>query len=86
MWEVTNDEELHTLRGHTEGVLSVTYSRDGQWIVTGSMDQTARIWEAVSGRLIRTLVGHTKPVRAVAISPPRPAQLHRHRKQAQLCG
>jgi WD40 repeat protein len=34
-----------------------------------SDDTSIKIWEAVSGRLIRTLKGHREPVRAIAFSP-----------------
>ncbi|MBK9182257.1 MAG: PD40 domain-containing protein [Ignavibacteria bacterium] len=33
------------------------------------MDRTARIWDASTGTLIRTLTGHTSRVRGVAFSP-----------------
>ena len=38
------------LSGHTGVVSSAAYSPDGQFIVTASNDQTARIWEAATGR------------------------------------
>ena len=33
------------------------------------MDETARLWDAASGRVIATLVGHTDPVYSAAFSP-----------------
>jgi len=56
------------LKGHTGWVLSVAFSPDGKRIVTGNTDNTARIWDAESGRPLRTLE-HTKLVRSVAFSP-----------------
>lgn len=35
---------IDTLRGHTERVLSVAYSNDGQFLATGSEDTTVRLW------------------------------------------
>ena len=32
------------------GFMSVAFSPDGQRIVTGSEDQTAKVWEAASGQ------------------------------------
>ncbi len=37
---------LLTLKGHTEYVSSASFSPDGSRIVTGSCDQTAKVWDA----------------------------------------
>jgi hypothetical protein len=47
----------------------VTFSPDGQRIVTGSADQTAKVWELTSGRELLTLKGHADVVASVAFSP-----------------
>ncbi|MGK7901848.1 MAG: WD40 repeat domain-containing protein [Hormoscilla sp.] len=38
-------------------------------LASGSNDNTIKIWNLRSGRLLRTLTGHSGPVRSVAISP-----------------
>jgi WD40 repeat protein len=38
-------------------------------IVTGSYDQTAKVWDARSAALALTLTGHTGPVVSAAFSP-----------------
>lgn len=43
---------LFPLIGHTDGVSSVAFSPDGQRIVSGSDDNTARVWDANTGVLI----------------------------------
>ena len=58
-----------TLTGHDGGVRSVAYSPDGQRIVTASFDQTAKVWEAQTGKELLTLTGHKGIVRSVAYSP-----------------
>jgi hypothetical protein len=47
----------------------VAYSPDGRHIVTGSEDQTAKVWDAANGRELLTLQGHRNSIRAVAYSP-----------------
>jgi WD40 repeat protein len=47
----------------------VAVSPDGRFIVSGSDDKTVKVWDAASGRLLRSLDGHTDRVRAVAVSP-----------------
>ena len=46
LWEADTGQELLTLKGHHNVVRSVAFSSDGRRIVTGSYDQTAKVWEA----------------------------------------
>ena len=69
MWEAASGQELLTLKGHSDGILSVAFSPDGQRIVTGSLDMTARVWEAAKGNEPLTLKGHSDDVFSVAFSP-----------------
>ncbi|KIJ35557.1 hypothetical protein M422DRAFT_180537, partial [Sphaerobolus stellatus SS14] len=57
------------LEGHSGSVSSVTFSSDGQRIVSGSDDQTIRIWNADTGELIiGPLEGHSGSVSSVSFS------------------
>ena len=42
--------ELAALKGHTGTVTSVAFSPDGARILTGSLDNTARLWDAKTAR------------------------------------
>jgi WD40 repeat protein len=58
--------------GHLWAVLSAAFSDDGKRIVTGSADDTAKIWnvENVARPVVEyTLRGHTASVTSVAFSP-----------------
>ena len=57
-----------TLKGHDRPVQSAAYSPDGQRIVTGSWDYTAKVWDAQSGKELMTLIGHDRGVRSAAYS------------------
>ena len=46
------------LKGHTDQVEGVAFSGDGSKIVTASSDDTARIWDAATGRSLMVLRGH----------------------------
>lgn len=63
------DRLVLTLRGHERDVTSVAFSRDGTRIVSGSEDNTVKVWDARSGKALLTLRGHTDNVISVAFSP-----------------
>jgi eukaryotic-like serine/threonine-protein kinase len=68
-WQRQKHLELKALRGHSAWVSSVAFSPDGHRIVTGSGDQTAKVWDVASGKELFTFRGHSAPVVSVAFSP-----------------
>ncbi len=48
LWEVGREGAAPVLRGHTSYVYPVAYSPDGQWIASGSWDDSARLWDSLS--------------------------------------
>jgi WD40 repeat protein/energy-coupling factor transporter ATP-binding protein EcfA2 len=57
-----------TLSGHARRVYSAVFSPDGQYILTASDDNTARLWD-LGGKALAILSGHTGTVRSAAFSP-----------------
>jgi WD40 repeat protein len=57
-----------SLLNHGDFVRSVAFSPDGEWVVSGGFDGTARVWEAVSGQEVSRME-HGHPVTSVAFSP-----------------
>ncbi|HEX6096344.1 MAG TPA: pentapeptide repeat-containing protein [Thermoanaerobaculia bacterium] len=55
--------------GHGDGVRTCAVSPDGRWIVSGSNDNTLRVWDAANGENMWTLEGHGGVVMACAVSP-----------------
>jgi WD40 repeat protein len=49
--------------------LSVAWSPDGKQLATGSDDNTAKVWDTVTGEELLTLSGHRSGVTSVAWSP-----------------
>mmetsp|Transcript_9676 Transcript_9676/g.18434 ORF Transcript_9676/g.18434 Transcript_9676/m.18434 type:complete len:502 (+) Transcript_9676:3-1508(+) len=58
-----------TIAGHTEAILHVSFSPDGQQLVSGSGDCTVRTWDVWTATPSRTLRGHKNWVLAVSFSP-----------------
>ena len=54
---------------HRLGVGTLVFSPDNKFILSGSDDYTARIWEASSGRELDCLRGHKGPIRTLCFSP-----------------
>ena len=56
------------LKGHRSEVTSVSFSQDGNQVVSGSYDKTVRIWNAIMGGVEVELKGHRSEVTSVSFS------------------
>jgi small GTP-binding protein len=68
IWEVASGRCEAVLQGHTDEVLSVSWSGDGRRVASGSGDKTVRVWDIASGRCEAVLQGHTERVWSVSWS------------------
>ena len=48
VWDAQTGQETLTLKGHSEPVWSVSFSPDGKRIVSGSLDDTLKVWDISS--------------------------------------
>ena len=63
------DAVSSVLFDHTQWITAVAWSPNGRWILTGSTDHIARIWDVATGAVVRQLEGHTGDIDDVAWSP-----------------
>ena len=56
-----------TLTGHSHDVYCVGLCVDGERVVSGSGDKTARVWSATTGQLLQTFTKHSGAVVCVAL-------------------
>ena len=60
---------LHRTFRHGARILAVAFSPDGQTVLTGSEDNTARLWNAATGTPLGEPLRHDRDVRVVTFSP-----------------
>ena len=56
------------LSGHSDLVVSIAFSSDGAYLVSGSKDKTVKLWDMQTGGIIKEFTGHNKWVLSVCIS------------------
>ena len=60
--------ETVPILSHSMRISSIALSADGKRVLTGSKDNTVKLWETSTGAMLRTFEGHTDPVNSVALS------------------
>ncbi len=87
LWDGRLDRDPRRLKGHKQAVNLAVFSPRGNLLVTGSMDQTARIWDTATGELRTVLGGHNGGVRGRGVRPEREARGHlEHRRHRARLG
>jgi len=66
------------LNGHSAAVKTIAINAQGNTLISGSADQTLKIWHPGSGKLLHTLCEHTAGVTAVAIRRKTRVRVMRH--------
>jgi WD40 repeat protein len=52
-------QTVKELKGHTHWVQTLIFSSDSRFLVSGSYDNTIRVWDMVGSSPVRVLEGHT---------------------------
>jgi len=68
VWDIATGVEQFRLND-TGRAAVVAIARSGEWLVTGSSDGKAQIWDALTGSIRHDLAGHRGDVTAAAWSP-----------------
>ncbi|KAI3957373.1 hypothetical protein MKW98_003094 [Papaver atlanticum] len=74
IWNLGSPDPNFTLDAHLKGVNCVEYFTGGDkpYLITGSDDQTAKVWDYQTKSCVQTLEGHTHNVSAVSFHPELP--------------
>jgi periodic tryptophan protein 2 len=68
VWEWQSEQYIMKQQGHSNVMSSLTYSSDGNFLVTGSYDGKVKVWNVINGFCILTFSEHTSGVTSVAFS------------------
>lgn len=74
IWNLGSPDPNFTLDDHMKGVNCVDYFTGGDkpYLITGSDDQTAKVWDYQTKSCVQTLEGHTHNVSSVCFHPELP--------------
>ncbi|KMZ56206.1 Coatomer subunit beta'-1 [Zostera marina] len=74
IWNIGSPDPNFTLDAHLKGVNCVDYFTGGDkpYLITGSDDLTAKVWDYQTKSCVQTLEGHTHNVSAVSFHPELP--------------
>jgi WD40 repeat protein len=69
-WTAMQGQTLQTViqRGHDQAVLSLACSPDSSYVISGSRDRSAKLWELSTGREVRSFLGHEGSINCIDVS------------------
>jgi WD40 repeat protein len=70
LWRSATGKPVRDLNEHTHRVFAIVFNpKDGRSFLTGSYDNTCRLWDTGTGEPLRAPLHHPVPARSVALSP-----------------
>ncbi|KIK45699.1 hypothetical protein CY34DRAFT_503186 [Suillus luteus UH-Slu-Lm8-n1] len=69
IWNAKTGKLVATLKGHTDPVQCLAWTKDGKTLISGSSDHSIRTWNTTNWKQTAVLDEHTNLVIGIAISP-----------------
>ncbi|KAH0690931.1 hypothetical protein KY289_018289 [Solanum tuberosum] len=75
MWNLSSSDPILELEAHSKGINCVDFltCNDKQYLITGSDDHTAKVWDLQNQTCVQILQGHKNNISALAMHPELPA-------------
>ena len=67
VYDASDGDLLHSLKGHRDYVYAVAYSRDGKRFASGGADKTIIIWTSKCEGILK--YSHTESIQCLAYNP-----------------
>ena len=55
LWDAKSGKQIRMLEGHLQGIENISFSPDGHWIVSTSLDGTIKVWNVQTGMVMSNL-------------------------------
>lgn len=55
VWDLKSLKPTKNLKGHTKNIISLDLSKNGKYVISGSKDTTARLWDIETGKTLKIL-------------------------------
>jgi WD40 repeat protein len=65
----SSERKIQEFAGHSKGVTAVCLLKGDTILVTAGVDQSLRVWDVSTGKMIRTLNNHTAPIHDLQLRP-----------------
>ena len=69
IWDAANGSVVKKLEGHTKFVMSLTYSANGERLISGSRGMATRLWDTETGNELQQLKSHASSISGLAVTP-----------------
>jgi WD40 repeat protein len=69
VWNANLGEQTQVLLGHSRGVSGLASIAGAEVLVSGSRDESLRVWDLTTGQLKNSLTIHTQPIHRLAVRP-----------------